>query len=280
MIIDCHTHIFPKAVRDGRGAYFEGEPAFELLYNAPKAKLAGARELVAAMDRQGVDRSVVFGFPWRDIATCRMHNDYILEAVKRFPDRLIGLCCLDPAHPHAAGEAARCLKEGLSGLGELAFYDSGFTQTALDQLTPLMALCKEAGLPVLLHTNEPVGHLYPGKSPMTLRELYRLIRTFPDNKIILAHWGGGLFFFHMMKKEVKAALANVYVDTAASPYLYDGGVYRIALEIIGPEKVLFGSDFPLLPPERYFSEMRENGLSPAEIEQVAGLSAKALFGPQ
>ena len=277
MIIDVHTHIFPEQVMENREAYFKGEPAFELLYNSPKAKLAGASDIVSAMDSQGVERSVVFGFPWKEIATCRMHNDYILQAVRNFPDRLIGFCCIDPAHPDAAAEAHRCLKQGLSGLGELAFYDSGFTQASLQQLTPLMDLCREADLPVLIHTNEPVGHSYPGKSPMTLGELYRLIRTFPKNKIILGHWGGGLFFYHLMKKEVKETMANVYVDTAASPYLYDANIYRFAVEILGTEKILFGSDYPLLPPVRYFDQMRESGLSPVEIQQVSGLSAKRLL---
>lgn len=277
MIIDVHTHIFPEAVRKGRKAFFKGEPAFELLYDSPKSKIVGAGEIVSAMDDQGVDRSVVFGFPWKNIDTCRMHNDYILDAVKNYPDRLIGLCCLDPAHPDAASEATRCLQEGLSGLGELAFYESGFSQKTIDQLAPLMALCREADLPVMIHTNEPVGHSYPGKSPMTLGELYRLIRTFPDNKIVLAHWGGGIFFFHLMKKEVKAALANVYVDTAASPYLYDANIYRIALNILGPEKILFGSDYPLLPPQRYFAEMHKSGLNPSEIQQISGLAAKELL---
>lgn len=277
MIIDFHTHIFPEAVREDRGAYFKGEPAFELLYDSPKSKMVGAEEIVSAMDNQSVDRSVVFGFPWKDIATCRMHNDYVLDAVKKFPDRLIGFCCLDPAHPDAAEEAERCLKEGLSGLGELAFYDSGFSPKAVEQLSPLMALCREADLPVLIHTNEPVGHSYPGKSPMTLGELYRLIQTFPDNKIVLAHWGGGIFFYHLMKKEVKTALANVYVDTAASPYLYDPNIYRIALDILGPQKVLFGSDYPLLPPDRYFADMRKCGINPSEIQQISGLSAKELL---
>jgi len=277
MIIDFHTHIFPEAVKERREVYFKGEPAFELLYDSPKSKIIGAEDIISTMDSQGVDRSVVFGFPWKDIVTCRMHNDYILDAMKRFPDRLIGFCCIDPAHPGAVAEAERCLKAGFSGLGELAFYDSGFSQKALEQLAPLMEMCRNADLPLLLHTNESVGHSYPGKSPMTLRELYRLIRTFPENKIVLAHWGGGIFFYHLMKKEVKEALANVYVDTAASPYLYDAGIYRIALDILGPEKVLFGSDYPLLPPDRYFTEMRKSGLDPSEIQQISGLAAKELL---
>lgn len=277
MIIDFHTHIFPRAVRENRAAFFRGESTFKLLYNAPKSQLVGAREIVSAMDAQGVDRSVVFGFPWKDMATCRMHNDYVLEAVAKYPDRLIGLCCIDPVHPDAATEAERCLKAGLSGLGELAFYDSDFTPALLDRLKPLMTMCRDADLPVLIHTNEPVGHSYPGKSPMTLGELYRFLQMFPENKIVLAHWGGGIFLFHLMKKEVKAALANVYVDTAASPYLYDAAIYRIAANILGPEKILFGSDYPLLPPSRYFAEMQESGLSPSDIQQISGLAAKRLL---
>lgn len=277
MIIDFHTHIFPETVINHRKAFFKGEPAFELLYSSPRSRLIGAREIISEMDAQGVDRSVVFGFPWKNIQTMRMHNDYILDAVARFPKRLIGLCCVDPGHPEAHIEARRCLKEGLSGLGELAYYDAGFTLSSLRQLEPLMELCREADLPILIHTNEPVGRPYPGKSPMTLGELYRLILAFPKNKIVLAHWGGGIFFYHLMKKEVKVSFANVYVDTAASPFLYDPDIYAVAVKIIGPEKILFGSDFPLIAPERYFSEMSQGRLSPSEMQGVCGLNAKRLL---
>ena len=193
MIIDCHTHIFPAAVRQNREKYFRGEPAFELLYASPKARLVGAAELVAAMDAQGVDRSVVFGFPWRDARTARLNNDYVMEAVGRYPGRLVGLCCLDPFSPQAEAETRRCLEGGLAGIGELAFYQSGIDAAALDKLAPLMALCLTNGLVAMIHTNEPVGHLYPGKTPNTLRQIYDLVRRFPENKIVLAHWGAGSF---------------------------------------------------------------------------------------
>ena len=117
------------------------------------------------MDLQGVDKSVVFGFPWKNMATLKRHNDYILRAVAAYPDRLIGFCCLDPAHDDAPAEAERCLNRGLSGLGELAFYGSELTPALLTRMDPLMSLCREKDLPVLMHTNEPVGHLYPGQIP-------------------------------------------------------------------------------------------------------------------
>ncbi len=277
MIIDVHTHIFPRQVRQNREKFFSSESNFELLYQSPKAKLIGGRELISAMDANRVDRAVVFGFPWTDIEISKTHNDYIMETVLKYPDRFIGLGCFDPASPGAMAEAARCLTGGLGGIGELAFYRSGIDDVALEKLAPVMGMCAERDLPVLIHTNEPVGHVYHGKTPITLSQIYGLIKRFADNKIVLAHWGGGLFFYALMKKEVKHILKNVYFDTAASPYLYDPEVYQIAIQLVGIDKILFGSDFPLLAPEKYFSEMEQAGLARDQIEPICGLNAKLLF---
>ncbi len=277
MVIDFHTHIFPKAIRENREAYFSSEPAFKLLYSLPGSKLVGAQEIVAAMDRQGVDKSVIFGFPWKHSQTFIKHNDYVLEAVARYPKRLIGLCCLDPFSRDAVTEVLRCLEGGLSGIGELAFYQSGIDDSTLDKLAPLMQICRDKDLPVLIHTNEPVGHTYPGKTPHTLKQIYDVIKKVPENAIVLAHWGGGIFFFALLKKEVKESFGNVYFDTAASPFLYAPEIYRYAKDIVGLDKILFGSDFPLINPARYFQELDMSGLSKAEIESICGLNAAQLF---
>ena len=241
MIIDFHTHIFPHHIRKNRETLFPTEPAFKLLYQSAKSRLIGAAELIDIMDRNGVDQSVIFGFPWKDPAAFVPHNDYILEMVQKYPKRLIGLGCFEPSGKSAAAEAERFIAAGGSGIGELAFYETGIDADALDRLVPIMDLCAGQNLPVLVHTNEPVGHHYHGKTPITLAQIYRLVKRFPANKIVLAHWGGGLFFFGLMKREVKETLKNVYFDTAASPYLYDSRVYQIADQTVGVEKILFGS---------------------------------------
>ena len=64
MIIDCHAHIYPPFIRDDREPLLKTDPAFRLLYSSAKAKLVGAVGLIEQMDRSGVDRTVVFGFPW------------------------------------------------------------------------------------------------------------------------------------------------------------------------------------------------------------------------
>jgi predicted TIM-barrel fold metal-dependent hydrolase len=224
MIIDFHTHIFSKKIRENREKYFLSELAFKLLYRPPKSKLVGVSDIIHSMDEQCVDKSVVFGFPWKNSDIFRKENDYIL-----------------------------------------------------DKLAPLFEICCEKDLPALIHANEPVGHIYPGKTPITLNQIYKLIKRFPENKIVLAHWGGGIFLYNILKKEVKESLKNVYFDTAASPFLYDPEVYRLAIKFAGPDKILFGSDFPLIKPARYFKEMKEAGLTEVEMESICGKNAANLL---
>jgi predicted TIM-barrel fold metal-dependent hydrolase len=277
MIIDFHTHIFPPDIRHNRSAYFENEPAFELLYQSSKSKLVGADALVQAMDKHGVDKSVTFGFPWQTASIYKTHNDYIIDAVRRYPDRLIGLGCFDPLQDGTAAETERCLENGLSGIGELGFYNSGIDAECIKSLEPVMAICRKKDVPVMIHANESVGHAYSGKTPVELSELDALVQAFPDNTIVLAHWGGGLFFYSLLKKEMKDRLSHVYFDTAASPFLYDSAIYRIAVDIIGPEKIIFGTDFPLLPPSRYFLEMEKAGLNKKEINSICWGNAEKLL---
>ncbi len=278
MIIDSHTHLFHTAVEQDRTPFFHDEPEFKLLYDSPRSKITTVEVLLDTMDTHGVDISVICGFPWRNPAYARANNDAVIEAASRHPDRFRGLACFDVSWEGAAKEAARCIDAGLSGVGELAFYLSGIDQSAIDLLSPVMAVLREKGnLPCMIHTNEPIGHPYPGKTPITLEQIDRLAAAFPDNKIILAHWGGGIFFYHIMKKEMKDRLKNIWYDTAASVFLYDHTVYDMAKAAGVLDKVLFGTDFPLLTPERYYKDLNHTGLTEKEKEMVLGDNAAPLY---
>lgn len=278
MIIDAHTHIFPGAVRSDRNPFFDSEGAFKLLYESDKSQLAGADDLVDCLDREGLDMAVTFGFPWQNPDLIRTHNDYIIESQQRYPTRLAGLCCVDIYAPAAPLEVERCLDAGLYGVGELACYLSGIDDEALKHLAPIMEICRNRNKPVLIHTNEPVGHVYPGKTPISALQMYNLAKTFPENRIVLAHWGGGIFFFNLLKREAKDVLKNLWFDTAASPYLYDPAVYAVACQLAGNDRVMFGSDFPLLPPSRYFQEINAAGLDSVAKAALLGYNAAAFFG--
>lgn len=276
MRVDVHTHIFPPEIVRNRERYFHGEPAFKLLYDSPRARLADARNLLESMELQGIDLSVCLGFPWRNNDSAKRHNDTILEAAAK-SSRIVPFCCVDARGDDPVKEARRCLEAGARGLGELALYEGSPEPVVLSRLGELAECCRALGGVMLVHANEPVGHMYPGKAPAGMDFFYSLARLAQGVPLILAHWGGGLFFYELLKKEVGEVLASVSYDTAASPLLYRPSIYRHAIEILGKERILLGSDYPLLAPKRYFDEMREAGLEEAEMEALAGRNAAALL---
>lgn len=278
MRIDVHTHVFPGEIVSERERFFANEPVFRLLYDSPKARLTTAEGLLEVMDRDGVDRAVVFGFPWVQPDLAMRHNDVVLEAAVRHAPRLIPFGCVSPLARGAIREAERCLENGARGLGELAIYESCDPGQALDVYGALAACCRSCGSMLLVHANEAVGHQYPGKAPFGLEFYYELVRRAAGIPLILAHWGGGLCFYELLKREAPEVLASVYYDTAASPFVYQSSIYRVLARALPAGKILYGSDYPLLPPSRYWREMEEAGLTPEEQEAIGGWNAARLFG--
>lgn len=249
MVLDFHTHIFPPQVRERREDYLRRDSVFAQMYNSPKAEIATAEELLASMERAEVDTSVVLGFAWSEQELCRQHNEYLLEAAARSSGRLVPFCIIQPrAGDDALAEIERCVRGGARGLGELRPESQGYS---LDQGAGdiLAEAARRHDLILLFHVSEPVGHAYPGKSGLGLDAFYRFVSCHQGLTAVGAHWAGGLPFYALMP-EVGEALANVYVDTAATPFLYGPAIYRQVAELVGPERILFGSDYPLISQQR------------------------------
>jgi hypothetical protein len=276
VIIDFHTHIFAPEVIKDREALLKKEEWFGHLYSAPNARMTGASGLIAEMDRCGIDRAVVCGFAWESFELYQKTNTYIAEAVARYAGRLVGFCNVPPRHPQAGSEIERCLALGLKGIGELKAEGQGFDLDDETSLAPVLEQAKKHDLPLLIHISEPVGRIYPGKGRTSPRKAYEFALRHPELKLVYAHWGGGLPFYELMP-EVHGHLANVWYDCSASPYLYDPAVYRLALSAAGSDKILFGSDFPLISPERYFQEIDSLGLPEADRQAIMGLNGQALL---
>ena len=278
MLIDFHTHIFPPSLRASRERHLQKDATLRAMYSSPKARMASAEELIADMDVSGVERAVVMGPGWNDPSLAREANDYIIQAAGLYPNRLVGFCSVNPAWgKEALEEVERCASLGLKGIGELHPDTQGFQIDGQKVMSPLMELTHKLEMPVLVHSSEPVGHQYPGKGRTTPDRLCRFVLNFPHNAIVCAHWGGGLPFYALMP-EVAQALHNVYFDTAASPLLYRPSVYSTVARLVGPEKVLFGSDFPLLDYQSYFREIESAPLSQEDRGRIMGGNALALLG--
>jgi predicted TIM-barrel fold metal-dependent hydrolase len=94
---------------------------------------------------------------------------------------------------------------------------------------------------------------------------------------VCAHWGGGLPFYSLMP-EVKQAMKNVYFDTAASPFIYTSDVYNRVVQLVGEDKILFGSDYPLIPQRRFLKEIRGLDLPEKVKEKILSDNAMRLLG--
>ncbi len=278
MIIDAHTHIFPKDLIEKRDELCKRDPFFSWLYgDKRKAKMVEAEGLITSMDQFGIQKSVISGFSFRDQDLCRRCNDYILEVMTRYPERLIGFASsylnIDDG---VFLELERCLKLGMKGIGELNLEAQGVSVFDDRFLKPLVEMAQNFSVPLMIHTNEKVGHSYPGKGKIGPSQIYQFITTYPQIDLILAHWGGGLFFYELMP-EVKEASKRVYYDIAASPFLYAPTIYSVALKIIGEEKILLGTDYPFISQKKYLKEIEEVGISEEVRQKICGENLKRLL---
>ncbi len=263
MIIDIHTHIFPPEIIRNREQYLERDPLFSSLYSDPRAKMVPVEDLINMMDDQNIDLSVIQNIAWSTPGICRQTNDYIIESVQRFPQRLVGFGMVVFDDPSSAiPEIERCVKHGIKGMGEIRL-DRHILADPL-KIQPVIGRLIEHNLLLSIHSSEPVGHIYQGKGDTTPQALYPFISAYPSLKLICAHWGGGLPFYCLMP-EVKKALSRVYFDSAASPFLYNPQIYRHAAFLAGEDKVLFGSDYPLIQPKRLLAEI-ENINLPSDLK--------------
>ena len=277
-IIDFHTHLFSPDVVANREGYLRRDPVFHALYENPKAAIATVDDLLAAMDSEEVEKSVACGFGWTTPELCTLGNDAIIDAVQRHPERIVGFGTIAP---HASLESAldeieRLAAAGIHGLGELRPDTQGLFEVPEEGLSRLADALRRHQMALLFHASEPVGHDYPGKEDATPGRMERLLSTLSDIPVVLAHAGGGLPFFAYMP-EVREALKDVYVDTAALPYLYDSQVLQGLVTAIGGDKVLFGSDYPLMLPQRVVSYVEESGLSEQEKEALFFRNAEHLL---
>ena len=273
--IDAHTHVFADAVAKDRNSYLQADATFREMYADPSARAIGADDLVGAMDQAGIAGGIACGFGWVDAGLCREGNDAIIVAARRYPDRIAGFgtVALADAAADPLEEIDRLADAGIHGLGELRPDTQGLLDAPGAQLDSLAERLRGHGMGLLLHASEPLGRAYPGKGSATPERLYPLLLRLAGIPIILAHAGGGLPFYSQLLG-AEEAFADVYVDTAAMPYLYNSAAIRALIHNIGIERLLFATDYPLMPHERVIDYLGKAGLSDPEIERIAWRNAE------
>ena len=271
---DFHVHVTHPEVIANREKIAEREPYFALLSKSPKNKFASIEDIIGMIDENSFGRAVIFGFGFNDLGLCSLTNDYVIEAAQKYPGKITGFISIPPKAKGMEKEIIRCHDAGLKGIGEIFPEGQKIDIDNESETKKLTGLCIERNLPLLFHANEPVGHYYAGKSTVSLKQIDAFIGNSQNLKVILAHWGGGLLFYEAMP-EIREKYKNVFYDTAASPFLYDETIYQTAISLGLEDKIIFGSDFPLLSPPRYAPALKN---IPFDIqEKILGLNAERLL---
>jgi predicted TIM-barrel fold metal-dependent hydrolase len=289
-VVDAHVHAYPAEVAADPAAWGRawGEPGWTACV-APTGRRtiqgwADPDRLIADMDEAGVEACVVLGWYWERQETCDLQNGWHGEWVRRHPGRLAAFATVHPpAGQRALDGLERALDTGLCGIGELLPPAQGFTLE--DRWwRRVVELAIRRKLLINLHATDPAAG--PAAGPKTPLDAYlRLAREYPEATFILAHWGGGLAA-RGLPGETGSLPPNLYFDTAASPLLYDPGVFRRAVDRVGAERILFGSDYPLLlyPREarlpgfrRFLDEVEAAGLDAAERAAILGANIRRIL---
>lgn len=284
MIIDSHAHLVADGwvhddlllglarVAAASAAKATGQPMdAAVLVSVLRGGLMDptGEKLVAAMDQAGVDRSCVFPVDYglltgEPAVPIDEQNQAVSRAVRKFPDRLVGLFTVDPRRPGAVDLFCRAVEDwGLKGLK--LHPATGFHP--YDEIVyPLYNKCLEYKLPVLIHTGSQPA---PAKSRFARPvDVDDVAADFPDLDIILAHAGHNWFEEALLVCGVKT---NCYLDVSGwqrefleRPVAFYRVLRRI-LDTVGPWRVFFGSDGPYLnvlcPLERWVKAFREPDLS-------------------
>ncbi len=190
-------------------------------------------------------------------------NDYIASLVERWPEQFMGFASVDPHHGKLA---VRELERAVADLGLRGLKLHPSTQRFFPNdraYYPLWEKAAELGIPVMFHTGMTgVGARTPGGGGITF-EYCRPIpyiddtaAAFPDMQIIMAHPS---FPWVAEQLAILNHKPNVWMDLSGwSPLYFDPLLVQYANFLIS-DRVMFGSDYPLLQPDRWFRDFPEVG---------------------
>lgn len=212
--------------------------------------------LVKAMDDYNVEKSAVF----------YVDNELVKKACERYPEKIVGCYWPNPHEPDAADKVRIALRDwGFKGIKLHPLFQAFLPNDTI--VHPIMEEAKKTGAPVLIHT----GHS-PFSLPWSVGEL---AENFPDVKIVMLHMGDGNGLYIEAAINTAKKLDNVYLETSAMPM---GNKIRDAIDAVGKDRVMFGTDVPFHYREVEIAKATLVGMSEEELDLYFYQNAKSLLG--
>src|SRR5579864_1298108 len=156
-IVDSHIHFYPEEVSADPVKWgIENREPWWISCVAPVGRRsiqgwATPAVLLRDMDRAGIEKCVLLGWYWENQATCDLQNTWLIDLVRKHPDRLLGFATVQPLAQEAALDSLRrALDQGLCGIGELFPQAQGFA-TEDPYFERILELAIERQAPVNLH---------------------------------------------------------------------------------------------------------------------------------
>ncbi len=249
MICDAHVHFFSPGFFSALGA--TPEKLAGIGWDDPESTEALAARWVVDLDRHGVDTVAL-------IASLPGDADSVVTAVALHPSRFVGFFMVDPTRDNAVADATRALDRGLRticlfpAMHRVALHDERvarlFELAAARPGTAVFAHCGALSVGIRRKLRLP--------SPFDIRfgnplDLHAVALKFPAVPIVIPHFGAGMLREALMVADL---CPNVHLDTSSSnswirytPGLTLEQVFRTALEVIGPDRLLFGTDSSFFP---------------------------------
>lgn len=209
-------------------------------------------------------------------------NDWTASVVKKYPHRFLGFAQVDPKEGQkAVDEVTRAVKE--LGLRGLKVHPPGQAFFPNDPAVyPLWERCQELQIPVLLHTGQTgVGAGMRGGGGVKLKYgqpipyIDDMAADFPDLTIIMAH---PAVPWQEEQLSVLVHKPNVYMDISGWSPKYFRPILVQYMNSLVQDKVLFGSDYPALMPERWLRDFETLELKPEVRQKILLDNAKKLLG--
>lgn len=200
------------------------------------------------------------------INECRRCNDLVIDLMEKHPDLAYGFCYVSQEHEHlAVEEVRRCVRNGMVGI------KLWVAAKCSDERTfPIAEEAIISNVPILQHSYLRWKEILPGESKPV--DIVQLAKRYPKLNMIMAHmafrWKEGV--------DTVKECPNIYVDTSGfDPEL---GSVEYAVENLGVDHVLYGSDAPGRDPVCQLGRVMAADISAGDREKILHINAKKLLG--